>query len=54
MFQKYLNDLNSWATPEPQLKEYNVNASYSFTQFSYLVKTYTTTAQEPSIYNPTG
>ena len=27
-----------------------VNASYLFTQISYIVKTYTTTAREPSIY----
>ena len=27
------------------------NASYLFTQTSYLVKTYTTTAREPSIYH---
>ena len=27
-----------------------VNASYLFTHISYLEKTYTTTAQEPSIY----
>ena len=28
-----------------------VNASYLFTQFSTLAKTYTTTAREPSIYD---
>ena len=28
-----------------------VNASYLFTHISYLEKTYTTTAQEPSIYS---
>ena len=30
---------------------YIVTVSYSFTQFSTLVKIYTTTAREPSIYN---
>ena len=28
-----------------------VNASYLFTHISYLEKTYTTTAREPSLYN---
>ena len=41
---------NSFSRRIKRLINY-VNESYLFTQTSYIEKTYTTTAREPSIYN---
>ena len=44
---------NNTKSLENKMTNNFVNESYLFTQISYIVKTYTTTAQEPSIYTTT-